>query len=39
MVTAVSGGGVSGFFQSLGSTLQGIFGAIANLGDIIDTAE
>ena len=35
----VDEGGVSGFFDRLGSTLQGVFGAIGNLGDIIDTAQ
>lgn len=37
-VGTLTQGGVSGFFDRLGSTLQGIFGAIGNLGDIIDAA-
>lgn len=38
-VGTVDEGGVSGFFDRIGSTLQGVFGAIDNLGDIIDTAQ
>jgi hypothetical protein len=38
-VGTIDEGGVPGFLDRIGSTLQGVFGTIDNLGDIIDTAQ